>query len=372
MNDLIKLTESAGDVGNSHRFRSQILLLRNINDTLKPLLEADEKLLRLNNILITTPTSLKIAHNEIDFDVNYHSVVDTFVDGFNKMTNLLSGIFGNIAGSIRWRKGFMFQNEEIAAKMREKLKPMDILLEKSPFSLTDKFIPGHFGHVAIYLGTKEQLQEIQMWNHPQIIPFQEDIERGKVILEAVRPGVHLASLDEFSNIDEYTISRKSDGLSNNELIIEEITRGMDQIGKDYDFNFDVETLDKIVCSELIYIVFGQVHWPTKYRLGRSTITPDDVAEVLFQKNTKYDFADYVTSVERGVFKSGNPDELANDLSFEKRSEDGSSIKDVTDPKNSYWKRTEKCYSVSNDEGQHGMECKNSYTLEYYEERALAN
>ena len=65
--------------------------------------------------------------------------------------------------------------------------------------------------------------------------------------------------------------------------------------------FDVSTLDKIVCSELIYITFGNVKWPTEYRLGRPTITPDDVAEILFEKNTKFQIKKFMVSKELYIF-----------------------------------------------------------------------
>jgi hypothetical protein len=51
-----------------------------------------------------------------------------------------------------------------------------------------------------------------------------------------------------------------------------------QVGKDYDFNFDVETTDKIVCSELVYTVYTDIPWPTEKALGRYTISPDNVAK----------------------------------------------------------------------------------------------
>jgi len=96
--------------------------------------------------------------------------------------------------------------------------------------------------------------------------------------------------------------RKKDVLENSSTLIDQITRGMDQIGKAYDFNFDISTLDKIVCSELIYIMYGNTIWPTQYRLGRPTITPDDVAEILFYKNSKYQMIEFLVSKEQNVVK----------------------------------------------------------------------
>jgi hypothetical protein len=54
------------------------------------------------------------------------------------------------------------------------------------------------------------------------------------------------------------------------------------VGKAYDFNFDVETTDKIVCSELVYLVYPEPDWPTDRIMGRYTISPDHVARKSFK------------------------------------------------------------------------------------------
>ena len=58
-------------------------------------------------------------------------------------------------------------------------------------------------------------------------------------------------------------------------------RAFQQIGKEYDFNFDVETSSKIVCSELPYHVYPDVPWQTEEQLGRFTISPDDIASLAY-------------------------------------------------------------------------------------------
>jgi len=147
---------------------------------------------------------------------------------------------------------------------------------KTPFRLTDKFIPGHWGHAAIWIGTEEELKKLGVWNHPVVIPYQKKIRTGHCIVEALRPGVQLNSLRHFLNIDDIAIVRC--GKLNKKKLAERIVLSLRQVGKEYDFNFDVETTDKIVCSELIYTVYIEIDWPTEKSLGRYTISPDNVAE----------------------------------------------------------------------------------------------
>lgn len=187
-----------------------------------------------------------------------------------------SMIFGNTMGLFASRKGKLFHLPvEEKNQIVGQLKPLDILLEKTPFRLTDKFIPGHYGHVAIWVGSEDELKQLGIWDHPIIKKYQNDIRNGKRIIEALRPGVEINTLDHFLNIDDLLVLRDND--LGQEEKIDFLERAFSQIGKAYDFNFDVETDKKIVCSEIVYVVFHNIDWPTKKALGRFTISPDNVA-----------------------------------------------------------------------------------------------
>lgn len=351
----------------SSRFIQQNKLILGSSSDIRSKLKNDVQAIRLLDIIITSSTSKEITRGVKSFTFENYSIQDAPARLINNGVGIISGLAGNLAGSIRWRKGHLYKNRSAIQKAKSNLIPMDIIIEKSPFILTDKFIPGHFGHIAIYLGTKEQLLDANIWNHPSIVPFQEEIIKGKVILEAVRSGVRLNSLEEFLNVDEITIMRKNDGLENIDLVNEEITRGIDQIGKAYDFNFDISTLDKIVCSELIYIVFGHVNWPTQYRLGRATITPDDVAEVLFQKNTKYEVVSVLIGQSNAEVSELSINYLLDIFNFETRRFDGSPVIDPNDKSNSFWKIETKCYNTLNESNETTKICKTKYKELYYSE-----
>jgi hypothetical protein len=364
LTDLIKMSQYTVEVGDSSVYAQQIILVRQIQNDLKQILAGNTDSLALVEIVNTNSTASLIAQGKNNFRANYFFFVDTFVDFFNDVTNWLSSIFGNIAGSVSWRNGHLKNNAKALAYISNQLKPMDIIFDKSPFILTDKFIPGFFGHVALYLGTETQLKAIGMWNHPSIVPYQTQIKQGNVILEAVRPGVHLNTVQGFMNIDTMMLIRKEDGLSSPDIMIDQITRGMDQMGKPYDFNFDVQTLDKIVCSELLYIIFGNVHWPTKYRFGRSTITPDDIAEILFHKGTRFQMKTFMNSNMDNMYGLYNIDKIAGEMGY------------VTRPSQTgFFKLTTKCLTVKapfNPLDPWGLnnvkKCQSTYAQTDYEEQ----
>ena len=215
---------------------------------------------------------------------------DILFDVGNESMNLVSKIFGNTMGLVSSREGYL---KNIPKSHKEKLeaemKPGDILLEKTPFRLTDRFIPGHWGHVAIWVGSEEQLRDLGVWDLlPELYEkaqqrlgyqgpsFQEKIRSGHKIVEALRPGVQINTLEHFLNIDDMAVLR--DENVDKAALKRYVIRAFEQIGKEYDFNFDVETDKKIVCSELAFVAYDDYQWPVAKTAGRYTISPDHVGE----------------------------------------------------------------------------------------------
>jgi len=192
----------------------------------------------------------------------------------------ISKAFGNGIGLVEVRKGKLWSKPDVLRHLLGVLQPLDLLLEKTPFRLTDFFIPGHFGHVAIWMGTDRELESLGGWEQAGMPPERlradrEQVRDGHSVLEALRTGVELSTLEHFLNVDDVAILRPKD-LTGTQ-VTESLVRGFRQVGKEYDFNFDVETTGSIVCSELPYHVYPGVVWQTASQLGRFTISPDQVA-----------------------------------------------------------------------------------------------
>ncbi len=96
-----------------------------------------------------------------------------------------------------------------------------------------------------------------------------------MVIEALRNGVQLDTLQAFMNIDDVAILRPK--YLTIEARLDAVNLALGNFGKQYDFNFDVNTTETIVCSELVYIVYPQIDFVTKRVLGSFAITPDDVA-----------------------------------------------------------------------------------------------
>ncbi|MGQ0666559.1 MAG: YiiX/YebB-like N1pC/P60 family cysteine hydrolase [Nitrospiraceae bacterium] len=198
---------------------------------------------------------------------------------FPSITFNLSKLFGNVIGLVEFRKGKLFGNMEWTQFVRARLQPGDLLLERTPFRLTDAFIPGQFGHVALYVGTEDELRAMGLLDHPLVVSHIQKIRAGRTIVEALRDGTQINTVEHFLNVDDLAILRPKSEAIDQEDVKRAITLAFSHIGKTYDFGFDTSTWDRITCSELAFDTYVNVRWPFG-KLGNAfTITPDDVASM---------------------------------------------------------------------------------------------
>jgi len=201
--------------------------------------------------------------------------IDTLNQLKNEGVNFSSMVFGNAVGLIETRRGKLDADAGVLERLAANVQAGDILLEKTPFRLTDAFIPGHWGHAAVWVGNEQELRDLGLWEHPVLRPHQARIREGRGVVEALRGGVTMNSLGHFINVDDLAVLR------NERMTVEQrrevILQALRQVGKAYDFNFDVESTDRIVCSELVYHAYGDIRWPTARHLGRATVSPDNIA-----------------------------------------------------------------------------------------------
>jgi hypothetical protein len=266
------------------------------------LVQSDPDNQYLNMMIYGSPSYTEVSNSEENssssffalsrFNIFKNEVEDKIRLISSDATNQVSKMFGNAAGIIVARRGKLDElPKEKQSEIIANLQPLDILLEKAPFRLTDHLIPGYWSHVALWSGTEQELSELGVWDELPAIyneaqekyhysgpDFQKAIRNGHMIIEALRPGVQINTLQHFLNIDDLGVMRY------NGLTIENkhsyLLNAFAQIGKSYDFNFDVESKNEIVCSELIYVTFDDLDWNTTKTVGRYTISPDNVAQNL--------------------------------------------------------------------------------------------
>ncbi|MDR0997098.1 MAG: hypothetical protein LBL69_05480 [Zoogloeaceae bacterium] len=193
---------------------------------------------------------------------------------------LSSLVFGNSVGLVEFRRGKLYDDPPTLQTFTATLQAGDVLLEKTPFRLTDTLIPGHWGHAAIWVGSEAELKALGLWDAPEVVPHQEAIRAGKGVVEALRSGVEMNTAAHFLNVDDLAVLRPANRSEAERKAA--ILTALGQVGKAYDFNFNAESADKMFCSKLVYLAYGKLDWPTSRMLGRFTVSPDDIARRALQ------------------------------------------------------------------------------------------
>ncbi len=226
---------------------------------------------------------------------------DNTAAALGKVTTGASAAFGAVAGNIAWREGYLRDDKVLLDTLKKTVKPFDLLMEKKAYKFTDLTIPGHWGHIGVYLGTKEQLQQLGLWEHSVLDPFRENIERGKTIFQVRRTGLVFDSLDDFMNLDEMAVIRVEGQVEKPKdelkLVFEYLA---DQLNKSYDFSFDAMTSKTITCTEIVAFSYGPIKWPMDYLLGRYTISPNNMAELTFFTGSPLKTIAYITGDKQGT------------------------------------------------------------------------
>jgi hypothetical protein len=177
--------------------------------------------------------------------------------------------------------------------LKRDLQPGDIILERRNWYLSNGFLPGFWPHMALYIGTPEELEARGLLTHPLVQRHLEHYRRPdrmgheRRVIEAVASGVIFSSLEEMAAADHLAVLRPrvSEARKNAAIV-----RAFSHYGKPYDFDFDFFSTDKLVCTELVYRAYDEtlegerVGLPLVRFLGRDTLPPDEVVRMFAREH----------------------------------------------------------------------------------------
>lgn len=179
--------------------------------------------------------------------------------------------------------------DDVAIELRKHLLPGDVMITRKEFAVTNYFLPGYWPHAALYLGSSDDLQKLGIDTHENMKPRWQkllgcDQAESLRVLEAMADGVHIRSVKSPFGVDAITVLRPQLPQAD---IISAITRGLFHEGKPYDFDFDFNRSDRLVCTEVIYRSYekvGGVEFQLTRRAGRWTLAAEDLIRMSLQKN----------------------------------------------------------------------------------------
>jgi len=201
-----------------------------------------------------------------------------------------------------------FSKEQVA-RMKELLKPGDLILTFSDGYMSNVFLPGKFKHGITYVGSPEDREKAGLFEEPdqgvpeqKIEKFKTDLKIDRLdsgkeadLIEAVAEGVIFNSLEEIANEHIARLCVLRPHLNRNNSI-NSLRRIFLLLGNSYDFKFDFTDGSSQCCTELIYRAFhkqGPIRFDLTKRMGVWTLCADDIVQYyLSSKQGVFDFVLY--------------------------------------------------------------------------------
>ena len=229
-------------------------------------------------------------------------------------------------------------DSEKVDQFHELLKPGDILIERRDWYSSNAFLPGYWPHGALYIGTPKELDDtllnkvIEKLNSmaekekmhetsetpsvdglthaDRMFALVEDLKKGgneklnsRQIMEAISEGVYHNTVDH-SIGEASSVFALSPHVKPHERA-KAIAAAYFYEGREYDFNFDFETPNTLVCTEVIYRCYGgnasnaTLRFPIITVMGRKTLPAHELARHFVQQvrngEEKYDLVAWLDS-----------------------------------------------------------------------------
>ena len=221
---------------------------------------------------------------------------------FRKGGYALKSAFGTAFAGARFTLNYKPAiTAETLATLCTKLQPGDILLVRADEKLTAQILPGFWSHAAIYLGTKKEFEASGLaMDDRRAAAFAMHGPDTPIVIEAVAPKLTISTLDKSLFGDHVVAFRPNISRPMLESALQE---AFAHLGKPYDFEFDFNVTNRIVCTELVYRSFhkkGPIHFTLVKRLGRFTLTGNDIVHyALDQLETEEPFQPIALFLKRG-------------------------------------------------------------------------
>ena len=195
--------------------------------------------------------------------------------------SFVSGLIGHIRSPLH-DEGL--QPAAIQETIVPRLAPGDIVLTRRDGYLSNTFLPGNWGHAAMYLGSAEAIRELGADEELEQLlkAYEEGVDHhdGEPLraVEAIGEGVRLSSAEFALHANTVAVLRPR---LPREVKLLAIKRAMKLVGTPYDFSFDLGSQDKIICTELVYRAYAP-HLETTLEavMGRRTLKPDGLLRAL--------------------------------------------------------------------------------------------
>lgn len=191
-----------------------------------------------------------------------------------------------------WQAPMVTVSQVVA--LEKYLEPGDIILTRDNLKLSAVFIPGFWTHAALYLGRPKQIRNYffdrtlsdllgidAQDGKNDSVKIPDPLLNAALIMEAVPKGVGKYPLCHLSPADYIAVLRPLISKTAKKKALE---KALAFDGKAYDFYFDFNSSDALICSELVYRAYcpenGRegLSFELYLRSGKPFMSANDIAK----------------------------------------------------------------------------------------------
>ena len=180
---------------------------------------------------------------------------------------------GRLVALVSSRKGYLHNRPEALAAVAGIIQPLDIVAVSSKQRLSSHVIPGHFMHVAVYLGLASQLRA-EGYDLRPLSRTRAISDKTPIFIESDSKGVGLSRIQTVLDTDAVVVLRpklsKAERQSAKTLLLE-------HLGTKFDFHMNADDDRHLFCSELVDHVMPSLQLRKRRYYARTVIFPTDVA-----------------------------------------------------------------------------------------------
>ena len=178
-------------------------------------------------------------------------------------------------------------------KIKEILKPGDILIRRNDDQLSNVGIPGFWKHAAIYVGSTKEINEYfdsipraKGEKPSDLIKSQNNKAYQKLgskrfqIIEVVGEGTKFSPVGHIAKSDYFAALRPN---LNKEQVFKALQNALSCYGLPYDYLFEFNSPNALICSQLVYrayesnATFKAIDFKMGEYSGHPFLSPNDIA-----------------------------------------------------------------------------------------------
>ena len=196
-------------------------------------------------------------------------------EGLVRSAQRLAPVFGTAAYRLTVGRGLFRGNPAAIGALTRGLRPLDLLFVTNEGKWAHRLLPGHFSHVAVWLGTRADVEALGLGAHPALAPVMRAGPGRQWVLEAVPPRVRIAPVGDALPSTLATAVRVQAGRAVRRKALSAMAA---QIGRPFDFRYDIATPQQIFCTELLLAGLPRLGVFQRRIYATPTILPDDLAQ----------------------------------------------------------------------------------------------